>query len=143
MGNKFKVGDRVRYVGGDTIAAKPGATAVVTGHADHYIGLVWDMNPLTNGQKDGKYEPYKFELIPPTAQAVSGAIRTVTRREIVPGVYGRVSVQGMLRSSVGLTIEDADAFSASELRKAAHLFNQFAEVLEENAAAQDDLKEAA
>lgn len=70
--------------------------------------------------------------------AVIGPIRT--RREIIPGVYGRVEVrtaEGFEEfASVGLTAGMGRAtfittLNAEQLREAAHLFNQLAEVLED------------
>lgn len=58
-----------------------------------------------------------------------GPIRTITRREIVPGVYGIVRISGSGKSidvdmeHNGLTVEQA--------REAAHLFVQIAEFLED------------
>ncbi|HEU4984953.1 MAG TPA: hypothetical protein VFT58_04885 [Nitrososphaera sp.] len=68
-------------------------------------------------------------------------IRTVTRREIVPGTYGRVRIFDVKDGRVwadslhGFT----DGLYADELREAALIFNEIADVLEENA----DTKEAA
>ncbi len=69
-----------------------------------------------------------------------GPIRT--RREIVPGVYGRVcvvtGVDGDGETSINLADRGGSphgltmVLNAEELREAAHLFNQLAEVLEEN-----------
>lgn len=61
-----------------------------------------------------------------------GPVRTVTRREIVPGVYGRVNV-GRKGDGAGFTKVPVSMeylfYSAEELREAAHLFNQLAEAL--------------
>lgn len=67
-------------------------------------------------------------------------IRTVTRREIVPGTYGNVYVKGEISGHplgrvclVGVsTTTDAVGLTAEELREAAHILNQIAEVLQEN-----------
>jgi len=56
----------------------------------------------------------------------NGPIREVRRREIVPGVYGIVRL--LSRGSVGV---ETNLYTAEQLREAAHLFNQLAEVLEE------------
>lgn len=70
-----------------------------------------------------------------------GPIRTVTRREIVPGTYGRIKVTGTYegnrvtmewgRSDVITAAVPIVGLSAEELREAAHLFNQLAEALED------------
>lgn len=74
---------------------------------------------------------------------VSSPVRTVTRREIVPGGYGIVSVGRTAASfkKVPVGIEYL-FYGAAELREAAHLFTQIAEVLEEQAAGEQQ-KEAA
>lgn len=61
----------------------------------------------------------------------SSPIRTVTRREIVPGTYGPVNVGSQAGDAVWVVIDGSR--NAAELREAAHLFNQIAEVLEEQA----------
>lgn len=69
-----------------------------------------------------------------------GPIRTVTRREIVTGSYSNVNVLTVKSGSVvvqlvngsGSKTSSSVTLSAEELREAAHLFNQLAEVLEEN-----------
>lgn len=69
-------------------------------------------------------------------------IRTVTRREIVAGVYGRVvvGVKNGDKVVVDLTANDGtldyightSELTYIELREAAHILNQIAEVLEGN-----------
>lgn len=62
-------------------------------------------------------------------------IRTITCREIVPGVYGGVEVQRDTINGGPLPLVKFYArANADELREAAHLFNQLADVLQENAA---------
>lgn len=56
-----------------------------------------------------------------------------TRREIVPGVYGKICVN---ERGAGYGIESITMLptvNSDELREAAHILNQIAEVLEENA----------
>lgn len=59
---------------------------------------------------------------------ISSPIRTVTRKEIVPGVYGIVRVA---RPDVGLSVSLDPFNTPEELREAAHILNQLAEVLED------------
>lgn len=68
-----------------------------------------------------------------------GPIRTVSRREIVPGVYGSIYVGGVqYKDVVALQFFERDPkapmnlLTSASLREAAHLFNQLAEVLDEN-----------
>lgn len=59
-----------------------------------------------------------------------------TRREIVPGDYGMVKVGWTDGKDIFISINEGEKqkpLNAEELREAAHLFNQIAEVLEENA----------
>lgn len=63
-----------------------------------------------------------------------GPIREVRRREIVEGRYGNISVGHVQDGRVYLNVRDDfgyEPFTPEELREAAHLFNQLAEVLEE------------
>lgn len=120
---KFKVGDRVRLLGGRVMAAKKGATATVTraGASEELIYVRWDRNELDGFQMDGGYHHGSFELIAPATSAV----RTVTRREIVPGVYGIVGI------AANGDIRLVSSRDPEELRAAAKLFNELADVLDE------------
>lgn len=76
----------------------------------------------------------EFDLI---SDWQEGPIRTVTRREIVAGVYGKVFINDYdpLENTVSLNVKEdfgCVSFNAEELREAAHILNQIAEVLEEN-----------
>jgi hypothetical protein len=133
---KFKVGDRVRVLAGIPWVLYLQKDAILR-VADIRQDRVHGQQIKVEGyESDGWYHHSHFVAAPPTPQP----IRTVTRREIVPGVYGRVTVKmnvSPARMSIGLTniagapIGDT-AMSADELREAAHIFNQIAEVLEEN-----------
>lgn len=81
------------------------------------------------------------------SRANPSPVRTVTRKEIVPGVYGKVSVQGKWKDKVGIAIVgspiDAESsvtvlighvqLSSDELRAAAETLIQIADALENNA----------
>lgn len=58
-------------------------------------------------------------------------VRTVTRREIVPGVYGTVTVSQTYCGEYKYCIEPYA--TADQLRSAARIFNEIADVLDENA----------
>lgn len=65
-----------------------------------------------------------------------GPVRTVTRREIVPGIYGKVFINcyDEFANTVSLNVKEdfgCVSFNAEELREAAHLLNQLAEFMEE------------
>lgn len=133
MGAKFKVGDSVRVVAdcsrGIARTYLIGQEFTI-GQAEGMWGgeQAWSLVP-SNGYR---WKESELELIP------ASPIRTVSRREIVPGVYGATEVgDEFVRTTVWLYGDT----TADDLREAAHLFNQLAEVLEENAAA--DKKEAA
>jgi hypothetical protein len=59
-----------------------------------------------------------------------GPIREVCRRDIVPGQWGIVTVDNRNTKTITLKIEWG-SFNSEEIREAAHLFSQLAEVLEE------------
>lgn len=53
------------------------------------------------------------------------------RREIVPGPYGKVRVT--VGGFDSILVRCGDIYTAEELREAAHIFNQIAEAIEDNA----------
>ncbi len=77
------------------------------------------------------------DLISEWPNEETGPIRTITRREIVPGQYGCIKVEskpdgGYLH--VRLVAEDCDLktwYNAEQLREAAHILNQLAEALDQ------------
>lgn len=56
-------------------------------------------------------------------------ISTGPVRELVPGTYGKVRIYDRLDNTSWIKVESA--MTAEELREAAHIFNQIAEVLED------------
>ena len=74
---KFKVGDRVKYDGSGSNAARPGAEATVERLEGEFIHLKWVRNGLDNRQMDGGYLPYQFELSEPVAVAPATATLTI------------------------------------------------------------------
>jgi hypothetical protein len=112
---KFNVGDVVRCVDNEHTDGELlyGKEYRVTGNDKfHHISL----DGGTKSWSDSRF-----------VSVNSGPIHT--RREIVPGVYGIVHVT--VRGNV--EIEEKDGYTPEELREAAHILNQIAEVLEENA----------
>lgn len=69
------------------------------------------------------------------AQPTQGPIREVRRREVVPGVYGRVKISedGKMIGLTSCGFDHYTTITPGELREAAHLFVQLAEVLEDGA----------
>lgn len=108
--SKFKVGDRVR----DPLWRR--------GEYFEIVEMSGNTAWLSPGYGDEKY-PYDIKdtwEIEPTSP-----IRTVTRREIVPGIYGIVGIadNGDIRL--------VTSRNPTELREAAALFNEIADVLDE------------
>ena len=62
---KYKVGDEVKYIGGDYLSAKKGATGKIYKVDSDYIYIKWVRNELANGQHDGGYCQMYFELVKP------------------------------------------------------------------------------
>lgn len=118
--SKFNVGDRVRLKDDG---------AEVDGHFSHgneYTVVRVSGNGLGVEKDDSGYYNWWFaEYFEPTAQ--STPIRTVTRKEIVAGNYGAVAITKSNKIMIA-----AANYTAEQLREAAHILNQIAEVLEEN-----------
>jgi hypothetical protein len=62
------------------------------------------------------------------------AIRTITRREILPGTYGIVQVGNEGSYGVLAYVSSSCGYSAEQLRAAAVTFNDLADALDDNAA---------
>ncbi len=130
---KFKVGDRVRVVRHRAFSGNDASGA---------SGLVGEI--ITLGKKHRDLESDLFEVFSvvdadPAAgwlirsddieHVAESPVRTVTRREIVPGIYGAVDIatDGWL----SVKFDEGDP-TADTLREAAHILNQIAEALEDN-----------
>jgi hypothetical protein len=124
--SKFKEGDIVLYQGREA----------------KVIGLnVWGDGKGVKIDRGGNYgisTEYEESLELKTTQ---GPIREVRRREIVPGVYGRIEVKpwsskpdtlvfGFTSSASGMA-DFMAVLTAEELREASHILAQMAEVMEE------------
>lgn len=124
----FKAGDMVVVKHGHYTGCTPGSrynlprTPMKVATADCGY-LVLDVG---DGEESPAVNPGSFELAPQ-----EGPIRTVTRREIVPGKYGGVVIDEH-QTGDPLVRFNAKADSAS-LRSAAKLFNELADVLDERA----------
>ena len=117
----FKVGDRVECL-------------VSTGY-EFTKGMIYEVGRVEKGgdwlkikmdDKGSTTNGWAAKYFKPVKEST---IRTVTRREIVPGTYGNLEVE---RHVMGLTVvfEKMNP-TAEELREAAHIFNQLAEALED------------
>lgn len=113
----FKVGDRVNVSGFSSNWDGPGKVINVS---PEYICV--DFGRVGGYDRGG----FERKYIKP---AQEGPVRSVTRREIVPGAYGQVSVISADRGRVEIFIDATS--TADQLREAAHLFNQLAEALDD------------
>lgn len=120
---KFKVGDRVRCI--ESYASEEQFKAGDEFVVSHVYGDNISVERDSSGNPNG-WLACKFEL------ANDSPIRTVTRREIVPGVYGEVTVERIPFS--GFEISYSSYGNAHKLRAAARIFNEIADVLEEQSA---------
>lgn len=125
----FKIGDRVRVIEpnnrvGEFKGLPKGTIAeIVAGKTD-----MWEID------KGGQFWIWRDDQIELIGN--ESPIRTVTRREIVPGTYGKIFINDYNESAntVSLNVKDDFGcvyFNAEELREAAHLFSQLAEALED------------
>lgn len=123
---KFKVGDRVKRIGNGYNGMRIGDEDIIAAwHPDGSINLV----------KYGYgHAEYMLELVTP---APASPIRTVTKREIVAGTYNQFQI---FNGNPGVVNVKTDGkyicLKSAELRAAATLFNELADVLDENTPAE-------
>lgn len=113
---KFKKGDKVEV---RNYPAKHWLGCGVVDEAD-YGSIVVNFD---DGRRGGFDEEFVFPSDSP--------VRTVTRREIVPGAYGAVSVDDDFARTVVWLYDDE---AVASLRSAARIFNEIADVIEEQSA---------
>ena len=125
----FKVGDRVECLENCDDQFTKGNTYII----DRIVGDRIRVCRDDQGEPNGWMKKY-FRLVNRSSE---GPIRTVTRREIVPGTYGVVEVNNhdtypnwALVRVCGVRGVHRE-LNADELREAAHTFNQLAEALED------------
>lgn len=121
---KFKVGDRVRVLTGhdmEDFGARDGDTGTVE-EDDSECPFV-----RLDGCREEQVVAFNDEYL---EFDVASPIRTVTRREIVPGTYGGVTVERI--PFAGIEIKYSGYGNVHNLREAARLFNDIADVLDEN-----------
>lgn len=135
---KFKVGDRVvRARHSTNIHNCPiGYQTVVTGllGEDKPYGI-WYTAP--DGHRQNSSCPRDWDLV----ESIESPIRTVTRREVVDGVYGHVEVGTVTNDPlsprvmvfIGVRGAGGTLLNANELRSAAMVLSQIAEALDDNA----------
>lgn len=128
--SKFKVGDRVRRVAN-------GYSSVPIGYETEVLDLLGSSSRFFYSDMDGdrlNTRDEYWELVTPASP-----VRSVPRKEIMPGVYGRVrvgaSINGWVevqyvRRDIPVDIDGA-ALNAAELRAAAATFTVLADALDE------------
>lgn len=132
---KFKVGDRVRLI--SYLDENVASGRYFNGEAFkiamvNYHGGIVDPDGMTHG-------PQYLEHVAEAQAPIESPIRTVTRRELVPGVYGVILVNQAPSSTgnkVDVTFKHIDGhtwYDANELRSAAMILSQLAEALDDNA----------
>lgn len=90
------------------------------------FGLLGESIYYSDGSISSSH-PHQGDLISEWQDETPSPIRTVTRREIVAGVYGLIQI-----FDNGCMYIETDTYTADQCREAAHILNQIAEVLEEN-----------
>lgn len=114
---KFKVGDRVRCLSHGGSGFRVGDVYVVSAVTDGYDGGRIRVEIDSLGSRGNGWAARHFELANPSP------VRTVTRREIVPGMYGDVEIGSC-------EVSYDSYFDAASLRDAARIFNEIADVLD-------------
>lgn len=114
--SKFKVGDRVRRVRDITDWAPLGFEATVLNH-----GCYMDRHGASTMLVDSQWE-----LATPVSP-----VRTITRKEIVPGPYSGFHVGANDQGRVHVVQGSKEMYSPSELRAAAATFIELADALDE------------
>lgn len=127
---KFKAGDRVRCITKNWGNCYYEPDKIYTVKRVRYDGhIVTDADGAGNGENG--WDDYNFELV--SQSPIRSPIREVTKREIVPGWYAGIFVQPPDKGTVRLFV-NTRTFKPTELRAAAKLFNEIADVLDENSA---------
>lgn len=127
----FKVGDMVKV--------KSGADTRLRKSDEFEVKAISDTGKIFIKEYDFQGKLDSFDPMIFTLSGGNSPIRTVTRREIVPGTYGAIKVLAASKSNAviqlidsnGSKAKEAIAFTSGELREAAHLFSQLAEALED------------
>lgn len=118
MGRQFKAGDVVEVVNaGEDFSIKNGERHTLTQDVDEGEWIYIESAKQS-------YRPERFRLV-----QCASPVRTVTRKEIVPGKYGDVTVTPIPFS--GFEIEYKRYANAASLRAAAATFIELADALEE------------
>ena len=129
---------------GKTYKRRDGTLIRITGTTDSIVYPYKDEEGISY-TKDGVYwkieEPDRRDLIEEVKPETPSPVRTVTRKEVVPGVYGRISISldddnttvGIQRTSRSGKLHEKEIvhyFNAKELREAAALMIEIADALE-------------
>lgn len=114
--SKFFVGQKVKRADGCEFSH--GETIATISRVD--VDKVWFEETCTYLEN---HKVIAFETV--------GPIRTVTRREIVPGQYGHIEISDVNEEGASLWLPRNKRWTSGQLREAAHVLNQIAEVLED------------
>lgn len=126
MSSKFKVGDRVRE------KLHPSAKGKVIKVCANMIKIHWDGWKLEECEDNSYHSLELFELIP-EASSYQSPVKERLVKEIQVGTYGHVIISGFSQDQVFYRIDRSlRGASAQDLRHAARVFNDLAEVLEGN-----------
>ncbi len=126
----IKVGDRITW-GGHSVSfevkevTENDVLFVAGGSKEYPDGWAWD-SPLTGV---ARRELSNLLIINRAPQA--SPVKTVTRKEIVPGVYGRVDIDDVDEEGVYIRLPRNARWEADELRETATIFNELAGALED------------
>lgn len=98
-----------------------------------YKGIVSKILFSPKGVIDRDNIPHDYRSIKKIDPPINSPVKTISKREIVPGNYCNFQILEVLSHSVSLkTKSDYACFSSKRLREAAQMFIEMAEVLEEN-----------
>lgn len=118
---KFKVGDRVVCLSDSFANCELSA-------GKEYTVLKMNYNDVHLDGVRSSWLASRFALVVPTSP-----IRTVTKREIVPGRYGDVTIEHWHTPGY-VTLATDHIYDAVRLREAARIFYEIADVLDEQKA---------
>lgn len=103
-----------------------------------YKGIVKSCSPDGYIILDEESQIHHVDNIKKIDSPINSPVKTISKKEIVPGDYNNFQILNVFDHSVGLKIKgDYACFSSKRLREAAQMFIEMAEVLEENSKDKD------
>lgn len=116
---------------GDRVRAIETADGQFTKGAEYVVDYVDGRTIKVVADDAGGRNGWDMDFFLPVTPQQAGPVRTVTRRVIVPGRYGAVVVGEQEKAGTAHLVWRHNDLSPSELREAARIFNEIADVLEE------------